>query len=187
MKIKILRTSLFALAALVLISFDFDKAEGWAKAGSKPNSYDMGIDKSAGQDGKNCASIKSIDRKINGFGTLMQSFSPNNYIGKKIRMTGFMKSKNVDNWAGFWLRIDKTDSKATLDNMYDRPVKGTTDWTKYEIVLEVPETAKNIAFGALINGTGQIWFGNLNFEIADDSVPATKKVKDEPTNLNFEK
>jgi hypothetical protein len=66
-------------------------------------------------------------------------------------------------------------------------VKGNTEWTKYEIVLEVPETTKNIAFGALLHGTGQIWFDNLNFEVADNSVPSTKKPKEEPTNLNFEK
>lgn len=187
MKNYLLRSILITTATLAFLSFDFDKAEGWGRAGSKPDSYDMGIDKGAGMDGKNCASIKSKDKRIEGFGTLMQNFSPDKYIGKKIRMAGYMRSKDVEKKAGFWLRIDKTDSKTILDNMHDRPVKGNTEWTKYEIVLEVPETAKNIAFGALLSGTGQIWFDNLSFEIANDSVPTTKKPKEEPTNLNFDK
>ncbi|MBK6819489.1 MAG: hypothetical protein IPG85_07755 [Bacteroidetes bacterium] len=186
MKNKFIRFFLFVMTGLALVSFDFDKAEGWGKAGSKPNSYDMGIDKGAGQDGKNCASIKSKDKRIQGFGTLMQNFAPDKYVGKKIRMTGFMKSKDVDKWAGFWLRMNKTDSKTILDNMYPT-CKGNTEWTKYELVLEVPETTKNIAFDALLNGKGQIWFNNINFEIVDNSVPSTKKVKEEPTNLNFDK
>jgi hypothetical protein len=184
-----LKSSILILLLLALSSFSFDKAEGWYEGGSKAKSYDMGIDKGAGQEGKNCASIKSKDRNINGFGTLMQAFGPDKYLGKKIRMTGFMKSKDVTSWAGFWLRIDQKDSKASLsfDNMHDRAIKGTTEWTKYEIVLEVPKNASKIAFGALLNGTGQIWFNNLNFEVADSSASSTGKPKDEPTNLNFEK
>ncbi len=189
MATKNFRYLFFSIIIFTFFSFDFDKAEGWFIAGSKPKSYDMGIDKNAGPDGKNAASIKSKDKKIQGFGTLMQNFKPDKYLGKKIRLTGVMKSKGVESWAGFWLRVDQADSKTSLsfDNMSDRPIKGDTEWTKYEIVLEVPNKASNIAFGALLHGTGQIWFDNLNFEVVDNSVPSTGKPKDEPTNLNFEK
>ena len=56
------------LLALSATIFSFDNATGWFKAGSEPKSYDMGIDKGAGQDGKNAATIKSTAKKINGFG-----------------------------------------------------------------------------------------------------------------------
>jgi hypothetical protein len=189
MTTKYLRNIFLVITILTLFSFDFDKAEGWFSAGSKPKSYDMGIDKGAGPDGKNAASIKSKRKKIDGFGTLMQNFKPDKYLGKKIRMIGIMKSKDVESWAGFWLRIDQKDSKKPLsfDNMYDRRIKGNTEWTKYEIVLEVPDKASNIAFGALLRGTGQIWFDNINFEVVDNFIPTTGKPKDQPTNLNFEK
>lgn len=189
MTTKLLRNLFFVATIVTIFSFDLDKAEGWFSAGSKPKSYDMGIDKGAGPDGKNAASIKSKDKNIDGFGTLMQNFKPDKYLGKKIRMSGIMKSKDVESWAGFWLRVDQADSKTSLsfDNMSDRPIKGNTEWTKYEIVLDVPDKASNIAFGALLHGTGQIWFDNLNFEVVDNSVPSTGKSKNEPTNLNFEK
>ncbi len=51
----------------------FDLPTSWFRAGSDPKSYDMGVDKTAGKDGKHAATIKSIEKKINGFGTLMQS------------------------------------------------------------------------------------------------------------------
>lgn len=161
---------------------------GWYRAGSQPTSYQMIIDSSVGQDGKNVLTIKSIEKSIDGFGTLMQSFLPTKYLNKRIRMTGYMKSQDVKGWAGFWLRVDQPNSKKSLsfDNMHDRAVKGTTDWKKYEIVLDVPENASNIAFGALLNNTGQIWFEKLDFEIVDKSVPTTGRKKDEP-NLDFEK
>jgi len=191
---SILKSVLLVGTTVALLSFD--TPTGWFNAGSKPKSYEMGIDKGAGQDGKNAATIKSIDKKIDGFGTLMQQSKPDKYHGKRIKMTGFVKSENVTTWAGLWFRVDQAGSQQPLsfDNMGDRPIKGTTDWTKYEIVLDVPSNASLIAYGALLDGTGQIWFDNITIEIVDDNVPTTgsqngKKsaTQSEPTNLDFEK
>lgn len=161
---------------------------GWYRTGDKRTDYQMFIDTSGGQDNKKALTIKSTAPKIDGFGALGQSFLPGKYLGKRIRMSGYMKSLDVKVSAGFWLRVDGENSKTSLsfDNMHDRPVKGTTDWKKYEIVLEVPKSASNIAFGGLLVNTGQIWFEKFNFEVVDDSVPLTGKKRDEP-NLDFEK
>ena len=190
---SILKSVLLFGTTLTLLSFD--TPTGWFNAGSKPKSYDMGIDKGAGQDGKNAATIKSIDKKINGFGTLMQQCKPDMYLNKRVRMTGYVKSENVTTWAGLWLRVDEPGSQQPLsfDNMSDRPIKGTTDWTKYEIVLDVPSNASLIAYGALLGGTGQIWFDRITIEVVSDSIPVTGSVNrkksatlNEPTNLDFE-
>jgi hypothetical protein len=194
MKTNFLKSVLIIGTTLALLSFD--KPSGWFNAGSKPQSYEMGIDKGVGQSGKNAATIKSKDLKIDGFGTLMQQCSPDKYLGKRVRMTGYVKSENVATWAGLWLRVDQSGSQQPLsfDNMENRPIKGTTGWKKCEIVLDVPSNSSLIAFGALLAGTGQIWFDNITFEIVDNSVQTTdnKNVKDSatqsgPTNLDFEK
>ena len=108
----------------------------WMKRGSDPDKYKMSIDSTIQHNGKNVMTIKSIDQEINGFGSFMQNSKPGKYIGKRIRMTGYMKSKNVAAWAAFWLRVDQADSKQFLsfDNMNNREIKGTTDWKKYEII-----------------------------------------------------
>lgn len=46
-----------------------------------------------------------------------------------------------------------------------RGAGGTTDWTRYEIELPVPEDAQNIAFGLLLTGTGTAWFDALSIEL----------------------
>ena len=184
---------LLITTSILLVAFDLP--QGWIRAGSKYKSYDMGVDPGSGRDGKNAATIKSIDKKINGFGTLMQSSSPANYLGKRVRMSGYMKTMDVANWAGLWFRIDQKDSDKRLgfDNMrngkVDRSIKGTTDWTRYEIVLDVPVNAHNLAYGALLNGTGQIWFDDIRFEIVDSTIATTGKPLQqvEPSNLDFEK
>jgi hypothetical protein len=120
----------------------------------------------------------------------MQNSSASQYLGKRVRLTGYMKSKKVKSWAGLWLRVDQAGSQKSLafDNMQNRAVKGTTGWKKYEIVLDVPTNASNIAYGALLSETGQIWFDNLSFEVVDTSVPTTdvRQISATPTNLNFE-
>ncbi|HZV43901.1 MAG TPA: hypothetical protein VFF90_05465 [Saprospiraceae bacterium] len=193
---KMLNGILFLAMTTMLLSFDEPK--GWFKAGSLPKSYDMGIDKGAAQDGKNAATIKSLEENIEGFGTLMQNCLADHYAGKRVRMSGMMRTKDVSDWAGFWFRIDKKGSTETLgfDNMHDgkkdRSVKGTTAWTKYEIVLDVPLHATNLAYGALLSGTGQIWFDHLKFEVVDNSVPTTGSSMESmmpntvPVNLDFE-
>jgi hypothetical protein len=182
------------ILSLAFLSFDIPK--GWFAAGSKPDSYEMGVDKGSATDGSNAATIKSIEKKINGFGTLMQDAKPGNYLGKRIRLSASIKSEKVDGWAGLWLRVDQANSKASLsfDNMSDRKIKGTTPWTKYEIVLDVPDNASKLAYGALLSGTGQIWFDNLKFEIVDSTISVTGKNMSgsspsisEPVNLDFEK
>lgn len=197
MRTNLLKSVLIIGTTLALLSFDIPA--GWFTAGNNPLRYEMGIDKGAGQSGKNAATIKSKDAKTDDFGTLMQQFKPDQYLGKRIRMSGYVKSENVTKWASLWFRVDQATTQQSLsfDNMEKRPIKGTTDWKKYEIVLDVPKNASLIAFGALLAGTGQIWFDNITFEVVDNSVPTTdmidKTPKKEvtapsaPTNLDFEK
>ena len=180
------------LVLCTLLNTSFDSPKGWYKAGSKPDKYEMGIDKGAGRNGGNCAIIRSNKRKILGFGTLMQTTLPDKYLGKRVKMSGYMKSEDVNGWAGFWMRVDKAGSTRSLafDNMSDRAIKGTTEWRKYEVVLDVSVNAADIAFGALLSGTGTIWFDDLQFEIVDQSATVTGtgiiKTTQEPTNLGFE-
>lgn len=186
------------MAVFAGLLFSFDTPSGWITAGDQPQSYDMGIDKGAGRDGKNAGTIKSKAKKIKGFGTLMQLCMPDSFLGKRVRMTGWVKTKDVKEWCGLWLRVDEQDcgEPYSFDNMYDRKITGTTDWKQCTIVLDVSNTASQLAYGALLSGTGQVWFDDLKFEVVDSSVPLTstpapkreKKTENtEPVNLDFEK
>lgn len=148
--------------------------DSWFRAGNKPTSYEMQVDNTGGEKDKTIFIIKSGADTIYGFGTLMKGSPPGDYLGKRIRMTGNMKSKDVTDWAGFWLRVDGPDNtQLAFDNMYNRSIKGTTEWNTYEIVLDVLPASKNIAFGALLSGNGQIWFESPTFEIVGNDVPTT--------------
>jgi len=87
-----------------------------------------------------------------------------------------------------WMRVDKNSSAVAFDNMEDRAIKGTSDWQRYEVVLDVPKDATGIAFGILLAGPGTVWLNSTNFELVESDVPTTGREHrpDAPTNLNFQ-
>ena len=78
------------LVAILLLSFDIPK--GWSPGGTDLTQYEMGLDKGNGQNGTSAATIKSIPDKPKAFGTMLQSFEPDKYLRKRIKMSGYMKS-----------------------------------------------------------------------------------------------
>ncbi|MCB9196309.1 MAG: hypothetical protein H6598_08805 [Flavobacteriales bacterium] len=188
---KVLFSTLF-LTSLFLFSFSTNKntiPDGWFAAGSQPKDYYMGRDLETFRNGKQSATIRSTKTKIKGFGTLMQTCDADDFLNKRIKFSGYMKSENVTEWAGFWFRIDGKPGEKSLgfDNMGDRPIVGTTDWHYYEIILDVPKESLTLNYGALLSGTGQIWFDDIKIEIIDKDTPTTGCDRlAQPKNLDFE-
>ncbi len=63
--------------------------------------------------------------------------------------------------------------------MGNRPIKGTTDWKKYKVVLDVPSNSNLINIGILLSGKGEVWVSNLKFEIVDKTVPTTDVIENQ--------
>jgi len=163
--------------------------KGWLKMGSSPADYDVSIDQNEIFHGKPSCYIKSR-KSPRRFGTLMQKFKANSYLGKRVKLIGNAKSERLEEWAGFWMRVDGAEKQLLrFDNMQDRPIKGTTGWTKYQIVLDVPDDSIHIAFGLLLSGPGQVWIAEVSLEIVSSDVPTTDLATvypEKPINLNFD-
>jgi hypothetical protein len=119
----------------------------------------------------------------------MQSINAQQYKGNKVRLSGLVKSEEVTGWAGLWMRVDKGTEQLSLDNMQNRPIRGTTGWQRFYVVLDVPKDATGISFGILLSGPGQVWLNSMKFEIVGLDVPTTspseKSLPDKPVNLDF--
>ncbi len=71
--------------------------------------------------------------------------------------------------------------------MQGRPIRGTTPWTRYAVVLDVPQEAKAIAFGVLLDGAGELWFDSFTFDTVARDVPTSNpRLPEKPRNLDFE-
>jgi len=194
MKFNTSRTIGILSIMIITTLFSFKNAEdikGWLLAGSAPSKYEIGVEKDSERSSK-VGFLRSTETKIKGdFGTIMQSFVPEEYFGKRLKLTAYIKSKDVEKWAGMWMRVDgEKGTTLSFDNMHNRPIKGTTIWKKYEIILDVPKESVNLAFGVLLSGTGSIWMDSFKFEIVTNAVPTTNKGAKEglkkPTNTSFD-
>lgn len=162
------------LFAVLPVLWSFSPGTGeWFKAGSARDKYVMGLDKSTAKNGAMASTIQSAEQKINGFGTLMTELPmQDEYAGRTLRLTGYMRCENVEEYAGFWFRADAPDvngrrSTVNIVSMQEFPVKGTVGWKKYALELEVYEDVTGLAYGAILSGTGKMWFADVNIRIAE--------------------
>jgi hypothetical protein len=181
---------ILVLLAACSLALQAAAPKGWFVAGSKPAEYESGIDTVAAYDGHPSAYLRAKVSSVEGFGTLMQDFRADHYLGKRVRFSAFVKTERAQDWAGLWMRVDKESKQLAFDNMQDRSIKGTTDWKQYDVVLDVPQNATGIFFGVLLSGTGTVWLSEAKFEIVGPNVLTTNGVaqskQDEPMNLDFE-
>lgn len=165
--------------------------EGWSITGDDPFSYKIGVDKTISVSGGSSAFIESI-RKTSSFAGLLQTAKVGSFQGKRIRMSGWVRSEDVKGWAGLWFRVDAPTRKAIgFDNMVDRPIKGTNDWAEYHIVLDIAEHAYKIAYGIVLIGEGKIWIDKIRFEDVGTQTPITDqriefRLPESPSNLDFD-
>jgi hypothetical protein len=184
--------ALFAVLSFTLVA-QGGAPTGWILAGNKPANYETGVDATMSHNGYPTAYLKSkpsVTSADEGFGTLMQTFRAEQYRGKRVRFRASVKTETVSQWSGLWMRIDKGSEVVGFDNMQSRPLKGTSDWQSFDVVLEVPNDATSISFGVLLTGTGAVWLSNASFETVADDVPLTSKptadsLPKAPVNLDF--
>jgi len=163
---------------------------GWFSAGSNPAGYEIGLDTKVKFRGKASGFIRARTEGALGIGSLMQIFKANLYRGKRLRLTAIIRTEQAA-YAALWMRVDLPGRKeGAFDDMGDRPIRGSTPWMRYAVVLDVPEDATELAFGLLLAGGGTAWIDDVRLQTVDNSVAVTALPRldfaDKPTNLDFE-
>ncbi|MFT9077539.1 helix-turn-helix transcriptional regulator, partial [Ethanoligenens sp.] len=151
--------------------------KNWIVTGTAPEKYQASLDNKIYHVGTKSATIKSIadEFKVGEYATIMQQFSAKNFLGKRVRFSGFVKTHGVIGWCGLWMRIDSATSVTLkLDNMQNRPIVGTTEWNHYSCVLDTPEHSGICNIGVLIYGKGQVWLDNASYQEVGVDTPTTE-------------
>jgi hypothetical protein len=150
---------------------------GWHDAGFR-EPYEVGTSrdiKFAGQ-ASGYVRLKGDVPTDDIFGTLMQSVNAQGYRGKRVRFSAMVKTQDVTDWAGLWMRVDGTRRATAFDNMQDRPIKGTTDWARHEVILDVADDSLQISFGVLSAGKGQAWIDDAILEVVPNDRKTTQPI-----------
>lgn len=161
--------------------------KGWLAAGQAPKDYEFTIDRvGARTSAKPSAMLRAIVEKPTAFGTLMQEFVPDQYRDRRVRFSGWVKTKDVANHAKIWMRVDGP-ARRVLSFGQSSLIEGTTDWQQQHVVLDVADDAAALAFGILLDGAGAAWLDGVVLEIVGKDVPTTETqhLAHAPRNLDF--
>jgi len=104
-----------------------------------------------------------LERTVGSSGTFstFTASVPMDFAGTMLELRGFLKTKDVNGWAGLWMREDAASGAVAFDNMQVRSVEGTTGWTAYTIRLPIELAGTKLFFGALLAGEGTVWVDDL--------------------------
>jgi hypothetical protein len=87
------------------------------------------------------------------------------YLGKRIKMTAWLKSEDVSDLSGLSIRVLGPGNHDVQPGAALRKVRGTTDWKQYALIVDVPSEAQCICSGVRLYGKGKLWLDDVQFEV----------------------
>lgn len=184
---------LVLLAVATPVRADPGFPHGWGGGTSRPQDYEFGTAPTEGATGKNAAYIKGKPGAVaNAYFIMLQCIRADDYAGKRLRLSARLKSVDSSGEQLF-MRVDgppaangELSKVLGFYNMSDRPIRGTTDWKNYYVVLDVPQGAAKICFGfILVGGKGEAWADGFALDAVGKDVPLSTVLPRAPLNLSF--
>lgn len=164
--------------------------KGWFVTGDAPEYYTIGVSPELTYQGCPCITIQGGTAPAS-FAALAQMIKAEAYRGKRLQFSAAVRCEQVSNRAALFMRIsDASGRLLAFDNMRSRPITGSSDWTRYAIILDAAESAEEILFGILLSLEGQVWMADVHLEVVGKDVPTTDIMPEIapffPVNLGFE-
>jgi len=117
---------------------------GWGGSGDET----IRVDDQIFHGGRRSARIERNSKSANGFSTLTMGL-PMDFTGRTLTLQGFVRTEDVSQYVGLWMRQDGNGSSVAFDNMQGRVPRDTTEWKEYSIVLPLQPEARQLVFGFL--------------------------------------
>ena len=136
--------------------------------------FHTGIDRDTRRGTEPAVILQSTTTQWGISGTALRGVDCGPLLGKRIRFSAYVKCRNLANWGSLML-IAMGDGGRILacDDMGGRPITKTTDWTKMEIVTDIPRETVTITLGLNLRGAGQIWMDSAQIDVVGSDVPIT--------------
>ena len=152
---------------------------GWQAVTDGSGEYTVSADvaRRDGGQGFAGATIKANTASPRGSAMLAQSVRADAYRGKRVRLSGYLKTIGVnEGTAVLFMRVDGEGTVQSSDFMENRPLMLTTDWARQEIVLDIPRNAVGFTYGFMLGGSGQAWLDDVQLDVVGDDVPTTGRL-----------
>lgn len=143
----------------------------WAVQHAGPLSYTFELDTTIVHAGERSLRVTSVGPEP--FGAVYQKLEAKAWRGRTLRFSGWLRTEGTTGnryGAGAGLKLHSTRGGYPLEvaEMRHDAVHGTTDWTRYEIALKVPQEAEHIEAGLVLFGPGTVWFDGASLDLMGD-------------------
>jgi hypothetical protein len=166
------------------------ESPGWHVAGQEPEAYEVILDPddAGGAADISPVTVKSRSDEPEGFVSVLRWLDASGYHGRRIRFSTRIRTEELDGRAGIWMRVDGREQREVLAfaNTRDRPIRGTTDWTPYALVIDVSPDARYVFFGLVVNGVGRVFMDGTELSRVGEDVPVSSSPFGGPRNLDFD-
>jgi erythromycin esterase len=149
---------------------------GWSGTAGTPG---IGITISDVRTGNNAAYLTNGFQSNFGSFRIFQTVRADNYRGKRVRLSAWVKPRNVASVAsaGIFMRIDGPGLTLAVDDMVRRPVFGNGDWREVSVVLDVPTRAIGISLGMLFQAANTLLVDDMHLEVVGETVATTNTLE----------
>jgi hypothetical protein len=145
-----------------ILSFEKGETDQLPNGWSSGTRDSVGFDSATVYRGSGALRLHLPEAKPGAGGSVVLLRLPVDFAGSKIELRGFMKTEDVSEFAGLWLRLDAEPGVTVgFDNMARQQLKGTRDWEEYTITVPIDPKAKFLYAGVLLTGSGKAWADDL--------------------------
>lgn len=152
----------------------FELAHGWSTDAPCQVSIDRVTFRSGGASAR-ISHGTDADRPDAGSTYVTQRIQADPFRGKRVAFAAHLRTKDVTRRAQLTFNIaaDSPPMDLGRDQMDDRFVRSTTDWTRYELVLDVPVRASTLLIGFELEGSGHAWLDDAEVRVVPSTTPLT--------------
>ncbi len=143
-----------------VLSFETEHAGKMPKGWFGGPAATISVDDEIVHGGKWSVRLERDAASAQGFSTITAAL-PIDFTGNMVEMRGFLRTQDVSDFVGLWMREDGDQPNLILEDMQKAGLKGTHDWAEFSITVPVLPEAKQLYFGFLLSGTGKAWADDL--------------------------
>jgi RNA polymerase sigma factor (sigma-70 family) len=175
-----------------LRNLDFsDGLHGWWFIGFPKEVSTYQIDPTVKGSGKGSLLITNQDAQPMSLAVLHhEGFLADNYLGKRLRLSASVKTDDVKH-VTVVVELNGSREALRLRSVSAPVIRGTSDWTPYEIVFDVSNDTAFIKFSLHMMGAGRVWLDKADFAVVASTVAITEDAgprvpfPEEPQNTHF--
>lgn len=111
---------------------------------------------------------------------------PVEFAGTTLELRGYLRSENVSGFMALYMGQDGDGANLGFTSMEPQQIKGTNDWKEYVITVPLHRDARQLYFGAVLNGTGTLWADDLRLLVDGKPVWTAPRVERPKTPLDLD-